>query len=100
MLRFFDQVQFEIVSEEELVTLRRDFKANIYHPKKITEEFSLKDYNKFLHSVNADVQLFQRKQELGALWGKQRAEELDKEYRIGTNPHTQIDLASQRMIPL
>lgn len=82
MLRFFSQVQFEVVSEEEMAKLRRDFLANVYQPKRTTEEFSLKAYNAFLQSVQPEVEEFRKRQDIGAQWGRQRAEELDKEYRI------------------
>jgi urea carboxylase len=50
LLRFFDQIRFFPVSEEELVQIRRDFPAGRYRLKIEKGEFSLRDYNAFLRA--------------------------------------------------
>lgn len=53
LLRFFDQVKFFPVSENELVKIRQDFPRGHYPIKIENTEFSLKEYEHFL-STNAD----------------------------------------------
>jgi urea carboxylase len=58
LLRFFDQIRFYPVSEDELLQIRRDFPAGRYPLRVEDGTFSLRDYNAFLNA-NAD--------EIGAL---------------------------------
>jgi urea carboxylase len=62
LLRFFDQVRFYPVKEDELVQMRRDFLAGKYEIKIETEDFSLRNYNQFLMDNAASIQKFQTRQ--------------------------------------
>lgn len=63
LLRFFDQVRFFPVSEEELLKIREDFPLGRY-PLKIEEtSFSLKDYNRFLADNTDSIAAFKTRQQ-------------------------------------
>jgi urea carboxylase len=53
LLRFFDQIRFYPVSAEELLQMREDFPRGKFKLKVEEQEFSLRDYNRFL-AANAD----------------------------------------------
>ncbi|HEY3431076.1 MAG TPA: urea carboxylase [Rhodocyclaceae bacterium] len=53
LLRFFDQIRFYPVSQDELLKLREDFVAGKFQLKIEATRFRLKDYRRFL-SQNAD----------------------------------------------
>jgi urea carboxylase len=59
-LRFFDQIRFYEVSEDELATIRKDFPQGRY-PIKIEEsQFSLTEYQDFIATHQADIETFRR----------------------------------------
>jgi len=59
LLRFFDQIRFYPVTEEELKQIRRDFPLGNY-PLKIEETtFSLAEYRQFLQDNREDIDLFE-----------------------------------------
>jgi urea carboxylase len=63
LLRFFDQVRFFPVSEEELLKIREDFPLGRY-PLKIEETtFSLREYNRFLADNAAPIAAFKAQQQ-------------------------------------
>lgn len=64
MLRMFDQIQFHLVSEEELVQLRQKFSRGdlVLDIKETT--FSVEDYNVLLKSTKEDVEKFKLQQQL------------------------------------
>ncbi|MEM9254808.1 MAG: urea carboxylase [Pseudomonadota bacterium] len=63
LLRFFDQIRFFPVSEEELQDIRRDFPRGLY-PLRIEEgEFSLADYEAVLRSEATETEVFRRQRE-------------------------------------
>ena len=63
LLRFFDQVRFFPVSEEELLKIREDFPLGRY-PLKIEEAtFSLRDYNRFLAEHAEAIAAFKARQQ-------------------------------------
>jgi urea carboxylase len=74
LLRFFDQVRFYSVSEEELDRLRADFREG-RHRVEITETvFSLAEHKAFLASIADELTLFRTRQQAAfnaevALWG-------------------------------
>ncbi|MEO5794440.1 MAG: urea carboxylase [Rhodoferax sp.] len=58
LLRFFDQIRFYPVGEEELLQIRRDFPAGRY-PLRVEEgTFNLRDYRQFLHTNANDIAAF------------------------------------------
>ena len=58
LLRFFDQIRFYPVGEEELRQIRRDFPAGRY-PLRVEEgTFSLRDYQRFLQTHAAEIAAF------------------------------------------
>jgi urea carboxylase len=60
LLRFFDQIRFYEVSEDELATIRKDFPQGRY-PIKIEEsQFSLTEYQDFIATHQADIETFRR----------------------------------------
>ncbi len=63
LLRFFDQIRFFPVSEEELVQIRRDFPAGRYRLKIEEGEFSLRDYNAFLADNAESISAFKNTQQ-------------------------------------
>jgi urea carboxylase len=63
LLRFFDQVRFFPVSEEELLKIREDFPLGRY-PLRIEETtFSLRDYNRFLADNADSIAAFKARQQ-------------------------------------
>jgi urea carboxylase len=62
LLRFFDQIRFYPVSEEELLQIRRDFPAGRY-PLRVEEgTFSLHQYREFLKENETDIAAFRSQQ--------------------------------------
>lgn len=62
LLRFFDQIKFFPVSDEELLTIRRDFPEGKY-PLRIEEtSFSLKEYKTFLKENDSEIKEFKTMQ--------------------------------------
>ncbi|MCG8489338.1 MAG: urea carboxylase [Chromatiales bacterium] len=58
LLRFFDQIRFYEVSQDELLTIRKDFPQGRY-PIKIEESrFSLTEYQDFFRSQQAEIEAF------------------------------------------
>jgi len=58
LLRFFDQIRFYPVGEEELLQIRRDFPAGRY-PLRVEEgTFNLRDYRQFLQAHANDIAAF------------------------------------------
>ncbi|MDZ4103624.1 MAG: 5-oxoprolinase/urea amidolyase family protein [Hydrogenophaga sp.] len=63
LLRFFDQIQFEAVSEEELKTIRANFPHGGYALRTEDGKFSLKDYRRFLADNAASIGAFKATQQ-------------------------------------
>ena len=64
LLRFFDQIRFYPVSEDELLTLREDFIAGTFKLRVEATTFSLRDYNLFLQDNDTDITAFRDKQQI------------------------------------
>lgn len=58
LLRFFDQIQFYPVSQEELLDIRKDFPLGNYSIEMEETVFSLNDYKQSLLEHEADIQHF------------------------------------------
>jgi urea carboxylase len=63
LLRFFDQLRFFPVSEEELLRIREDFPLGRYQLKVEETTFSLREYNQFLADNNASITAFKVRQQ-------------------------------------
>src|SRR5699024_3482882 len=61
LLRYFDRITFERVSEEELEKIREKVKNNEYEYEIEEGIFDVKEYNKFLGSVEEEAELFEKK---------------------------------------
>lgn len=64
LLRFFDQIHFYPVTEEELKTLRQQFLRGEFNVKIEETIFKLRDYITFLEEIKDDAQKFKQKQQL------------------------------------
>jgi urea carboxylase len=63
LLRFFDQVRFFPVSEQELLKIREDFPLGRYQLKVEETTFSLREYNRFLADNSASITAFKARQQ-------------------------------------
>ncbi|MET0963386.1 MAG: urea carboxylase [Noviherbaspirillum sp.] len=63
LLRFFDQIRFYEVSEEQLLEHRRDFPLGRFDVKIEETTFSLADYNRFLAAQAGPISAFKQKQQ-------------------------------------
>jgi urea carboxylase len=61
-LRFFDQIRFYPISPEELLKAREMFPHGRYELRVEETTFSLKDYKKFLDSINVEAAAFKSSQ--------------------------------------
>ena len=65
LLRFFDQIKFYEVSQDELTAIRKDFLTGKQSPVKFEEStFSLVQYNQFLKDNDDSIKAFTAKREL------------------------------------
>ena len=62
LLRFFDQIRFYPVSEQELLKMREDFVAGRFKLKIEETTFSLKKYNQYLHTNDKEITTFRNTQ--------------------------------------
>jgi urea carboxylase len=63
LLRFFDQIRFYEVSEEQLLQHRQDFPLGRFDIKIEETTFSLADYNQFLASERDSITVFKDRQQ-------------------------------------
>lgn len=63
LLRFFDRIKFEQVSEDELIEIREKVKLNQYTFNIEEDTFNIKEYNKFLDSIKDESESFRNKRE-------------------------------------
>ena len=63
LLRFFDQIRFFEVSEDELMTIRRDFPLGRYRLQIEEQAFRLRDYNRFLDDHADSIGAFKQRQQ-------------------------------------
>ncbi len=63
LLRFFDQIRFFPVSEEELAEIRHDFPNGDYHLKIEQIEFDFDQYQMFLNDNKKDIERFKFQQQ-------------------------------------
>lgn len=63
LLRFFDQIRFFEVSEDELMKIRRDFPLGRYRLTVDEQTFRLRDYNRFLRDHADSIGSFKQRQQ-------------------------------------
>ncbi len=63
LLRFFDQIRFFEVSEDELLEMRKEFAAGRYRVKIEEGQLSLREYNQFLKDNQPDIEAFKAVQQ-------------------------------------
>jgi urea carboxylase len=63
LLRFFDQIRFYPVTEQELLQMRADFPHGKFQLKVEETTFSLKEYNAFLQAESASINAFKTVQQ-------------------------------------
>jgi urea carboxylase len=62
-LRHFDQLRFELVTEQELERLRRESKAGAWAPRTEAACFSLREHERFLDANAAEIAAFRARRE-------------------------------------
>ena len=63
LLRFFDQIRFFPVSEEELIDIRREFPKGNYNLDIQPAVFSFSEYQSFLQANQHDIEQFKKQQQ-------------------------------------
>lgn len=66
LLRFFDRIQFDQVSEDELETIRTEMHNGGYEVRIEPGTFSVREYNEFLRTVNEEAISVKERQEEAA----------------------------------
>ncbi|MCG7926974.1 MAG: urea carboxylase [Candidatus Thiodiazotropha taylori] len=88
LLRFFDQIRFYEVSQDELATIRKDFPQGRY-PIKIEEsQFSLTEYQAFIDSQQDEIEAF-RKQRQQAFEDELAQWHADGQFNFEVNEQTE-----------
>jgi urea carboxylase len=72
LLRFFDQIRFFPVSADALLQMRDAFPHGEYHVDIEPAELSLRDYDAFLRSIDAEAGAFKRQQQAAFLAERER----------------------------
>jgi urea carboxylase len=72
LLRFFDQIRFFPVSAEELLEFRRDFPLGRYELSVQHEQFSVREYHRFLQSIDSETRVFRTHQQAAFAEERQR----------------------------
>jgi len=71
LLRFFDRIQFKLVSEAELAKAREALLNGNYALQIEHEIFSIRKYNEFINSIRDEAEAFKaRQQDAAARWTK------------------------------
>lgn len=72
LLRFFDQVRFYPVTEDELIQMRKDFVSGNFSLRVEESNFSLKQYNNFLKENATAIDAFKTKQKAAYVAERER----------------------------
>lgn len=92
LLRFFDQIRFYPVSEQELLELRQDFITGRFSLRTEDTVFSLRSYEAFLHRHTDSIQAFKARQQQAFEAERERwklgnlQEETDDSSEVETTP--------------
>jgi urea carboxylase len=98
LLRFFDQIRFHPVSQEELLRIRADFPHGGYALRTEEGSFSLKDYRRFLADNAASIAAFKATQQVAfeaerERWAAAGLAEVASEADVeAAGPDSEIDL--------
>jgi urea carboxylase len=76
LLRFFDQIRFYPVTENELLDIREKFPHGKYSLKIEETVFDLNHYNRFLQENEKPITIFKQKQQAAFSAERQRWQEL------------------------
>jgi urea carboxylase len=79
LLRFFDQIKFYPVSADELLDMRDRFPHGKFELKIEEEQFRLRDYHRFLHSIKDESAAFKAKQQAAFEAERERWREMGKD---------------------
>ncbi len=63
LLRFFDQIRFYPVAENELLDMRKDFISGRFRLNTENAVLNLKQYNDFLHEHSSSIDVFRNRQQ-------------------------------------
>ncbi|MBW9271021.1 MAG: urea carboxylase [Candidatus Thiodiazotropha sp. (ex. Lucinisca nassula)] len=88
LLRFFDQIRFYEVSQDELATIRKDFPQGRYPIKVEESQFSLTEYQEFIHSQQDEIEAF-RKQRQQAFEDELAQWHADGQFNFEVNEQTE-----------
>ncbi len=66
LLRLFDRIQFEQVSEDELEAIREEMHSGKYKVRIEPGTFSVREYNEFLHAISEEARAVKQRQEKAA----------------------------------
>lgn len=72
LLRFFDQVRFYPVTEDELIQMRKDFVSGNFSLRVEESNFSLKQYNNFLKENATAIDAFRTRQKAAYVAERER----------------------------
>ncbi|MBV2121459.1 MAG: urea carboxylase [Candidatus Thiodiazotropha sp. (ex Ctena orbiculata)] len=88
LLRFFDQIRFYEVSQDELATIRKDFPQGRYPIKVEESQFSLTEYQAFIDSQQDEIEAF-RKQRQQAFEDELAQWHADGQFNFEVNEQTE-----------
>ncbi|KAI0084211.1 urea amidolyase [Irpex rosettiformis] len=97
LLRPFDQLSFEVVSEAEYSKLEAQFDAGQYKFKIEPARFSVAEYNAFVATIQPEVDEFRRRQAEGAAREEAKERELLSRWEVRKRVKREADLASSSL---
>jgi len=99
LLRFFDQLQFYPVSGEELLKFRADFLHGRAHLDIVEQNFSLKDYRRFLVENEDSIRQAKARQQAAFEAERARWEASGQISYAADLPESQIDTGDDALAP-
>ncbi|MDQ3186985.1 MAG: urea carboxylase [Pseudomonadota bacterium] len=99
LLRFFDQIRFYPVSENELLQLRKDFTTGHFNLRVEETTFSLKQYHIFLQQNAASISAFKAKQQAAFEAERERWKVADKAEYVSEVTLGEADTQSELDLP-
>jgi urea carboxylase len=100
LLKSFDQVQFHLVSEEELMATRLRLKIGEETLKVTDTVFKVKDYLAFLETNKTDIQTFQDKQQTAFNLERSRWDNIAEEDEEEEPPKPKEEFDVKRAVPV
>ncbi|UHD15293.1 urea carboxylase [Thiocapsa bogorovii] len=104
LLRFFDQIRFYPVSEQELAELREAFPRGGFRLRVEETQFSLAEYQAFLQTNADSIAAFKARQQAAfeaerERWAAAGQLEVDRDVGIGASGHIDEQAESLRLVP-